>query len=242
MRILGGKDYYDGAGYGVDTEIIFDRGHGDLSKPDIEIKDKEYFPAIPPRMSSIGNMDDKGGAVIEFFNIIVSGKVYPGVKISKTIRKTFIPSYDKSITLHSYVYNKGDFIYDYEKAWAIAENLGFKDALWSNPKAKMHDHFRRELTKAEIEWLAVNKIVVAAILKPDDRYRYETRIWVNGDFLKLFKFYRVLDASTAHMEIANYVGGVLPGAANPMVEISDESKIVKHGHDLKVSFRNMPRD
>lgn len=235
MRIIGGRDYYDGAGYGVDTEIIFQRKHvEDLSAPDIQFASRayhgkqEYFPAIPPGMNQIGCSGYEGSAMLEYFNIIVAGKVYPGIKITKSVGK-----YND--------WNDGDFVYDYEKAWAIAENLGFKDILWNTPKAKMYDHFRRELTKDEVDWLGKNKIVTAAIMRPD-RFGDDTIVWTNGDFLKLFKFYRVLDTWTTHMEIANYVGGVLPGAANPMVEISDKSKIVKHGHDPIRSFRNMPRN
>lgn len=236
MRIIGGRDYYDGAGYGVDTKIIFNRAHGSdpfkTTDYDMQLEnDYEDFPARPVNVDKTYHYEDE--RKIEFFNIIVGGKLYPGVKITKKIRNGIPGVYTW------YDWDKGEFYYDYDKAWTMAETLGFKDkGTWNNTKADMHDHFRRELTKEEIEWFLKRRIVIAGIMKIDCR---TYKICIDTDFLKYFKFYRVLDSWTAHMEIANYVGGVLPGAVNPMVEISDKSKIVKHGHDPIRSFRNMPR-
>jgi len=59
----------------------------------------------------------------------------------------------------------------------------------------------------------------------------------NGAFLKYWEFYTVKDAFTANQDIANYVGGVLLVAANPMIELNDKHKILKAGFDFKTSFR-----
>jgi hypothetical protein len=48
-----------------------------------------------------------------------------------------------------------------------------------------------------------------------------------------------VDPATAHMRIANWVGGVLPSAPET-VEISDTSRIRKAGFDLRTSFRKPP--
>jgi hypothetical protein len=57
--------------------------------------------------------------------------------------------------------------------------------------------------------------------------------------LKDFDFARIVDPYTAFQEIAMMVGGVIPKGGPPIVEVSNESKIKKHGLD-KWSFRRPP--
>jgi hypothetical protein len=63
---------------------------------------------------------------------------------------------------------------------------------------------------------------------------------VDGDDLKDMEFYRVLDPFQAYQEIAQWVGGVLPGRGAPIVEITDSGVLAaKHGFD-RWSFRKPP--
>jgi hypothetical protein len=55
--------------------------------------------------------------------------------------------------------------------------------------------------------------------------------------LKAFNFHRVMDQFACWQEISMWIGGVMPGRQSPMVEISDTSKIAKHGFDPVMGFR-----
>jgi hypothetical protein len=55
--------------------------------------------------------------------------------------------------------------------------------------------------------------------------------------LKDLGFQRVKDAYTTFQEIETYISNNMCQKQNPMVVLSDKSKIVKHGFDYKLSFR-----
>lgn len=52
-----------------------------------------------------------------------------------------------------------------------------------------------------------------------------------------YKFYKVKDAFTAFQSIQSYISGVLGTKENDTIEVSNNSKIIKAGFDLKNSFR-----
>lgn len=57
--------------------------------------------------------------------------------------------------------------------------------------------------------------------------------------LKTIDFNKALDAYTTFQEIEMYLAN--QGHPEPeIVEISDKSKLIKHGHDLQYSFRKLP--
>jgi len=59
--------------------------------------------------------------------------------------------------------------------------------------------------------------------------------------LKNLKFFKVLDTYTCFQELSMFVGGVMGGKCPPMVEISDEVRLAKHGFN-KWSFRKQKGD
>jgi hypothetical protein len=50
------------------------------------------------------------------------------------------------------------------------------------------------------------------------------------------------DAYTVFQAIAQFIGGVMPGGQSPMVTLSDQSLVDKHGIDRKYGFRTRPAD
>lgn len=50
------------------------------------------------------------------------------------------------------------------------------------------------------------------------------------------------DPASCFQTIAQFIGGVVPGRQMPMVEISDQSKVAKHGFDPRYGFRKRPAD
>jgi hypothetical protein len=70
---------------------------------------------------------------------------------------------------------------------------------------------------------------------------YAPRFTVNPN-LAAFKFFKYKDAFTTFQEIQSYLAGVLGSPEPEIIEVSDRSKIVKSGFDLKTSFRNRKQD
>jgi hypothetical protein len=52
-----------------------------------------------------------------------------------------------------------------------------------------------------------------------------------------YQFYKVQDAFSAFQSIQSYISGILGTKENEIIEVSNNSKIVKAGFDLKTSFR-----
>lgn len=72
------------------------------------------------------------------------------------------------------------------------------------------------------------------------RWRHKVTIETNPS-LKAIGFQKVKDAFTAYQELDSYIFGVLGVDANPIVQTSDKDRLVAHGFDNRVSFRNMKR-
>ncbi len=58
--------------------------------------------------------------------------------------------------------------------------------------------------------------------------------------LKDLEFFRVVDAYTAFQEVETFISALIGMEVPPIVEISDQSKLLKHGYDPKYSFRKLP--
>ena len=94
-------------------------------------------------------------------------------------------------------------------------------------------------------WLAEHQVATGVIEGVRRRHTLPptpvlaTTLVANTDNVKDYEAYRALDPATAHMRIANWVGGVLPSAPEA-VEVSNASRIRKAGFDLRTSFRTPP--
>lgn len=60
--------------------------------------------------------------------------------------------------------------------------------------------------------------------------------------LKDLGLHRVMDPYTTYQEIAMYISGVMGLSQCPTVEISDKSKVLKHGFDPRYGFRTRPKE
>jgi hypothetical protein len=72
--------------------------------------------------------------------------------------------------------------------------------------------------------------------------------WINDGYnlylnpvLKEFQFYRIKNPFSAFQELSMFISGIMGGQAPPMVPISDEIRLEKHGFDKKWSFRKKVR-
>ena len=73
----------------------------------------------------------------------------------------------------------------------------------------------------------------------EQKYRglHAPKFTVNPN-LTAFRFFKYKDAFTTFQEIQSYLSGVLGSPEKELIEVSDRSKIIKSGFDLKTSFRN----
>jgi len=75
-------------------------------------------------------------------------------------------------------------------------------------------------------------------IRPDPEKRYAQQLVLNP-FLKEYSFHKVKDPFSAHQDLVQYISSFLHQPENPMVQISDQDKIAKHGFN-KFSFRKEP--
>lgn len=77
----------------------------------------------------------------------------------------------------------------------------------------------------------------------EQKYRslHAPKFTVNPN-LANFRFFKYKDAFTTFQEIQSYLSGVLGSPEKELIEVSDRSKILKSGFDLKTSFRNRKQD
>lgn len=220
MRIIGGRDYYDSATaqYGIDTSTVFVRKAALVPMAD-----------TPLHYSS----REAGGFYLYRFEVLVAGEIYKCLRVMKS-------------TVWGQPRYATRFIYDESEATAFSQDLPRFIRDWTD--LSVTDARR----KAVREWALDNKIVTA-ISGAEERqindwnsrpfalfegYTAKRCAILNSDCLKDIEFYRVLPPAEAHRAISSWVGGVLPFNA-PTVQISDRSKIVKAGFDLRTSFRKM---
>lgn len=216
MRIIGGRDYYDGAGYGFDTSTVFVRKATLVS-----------MDSTPLNYSS----REAGGFYLYRFDVVVAGEIYKCLRVMKST-PWGKPAYPTR------------FIYDQDEATAFSPDLPRFIRDWSD--LSISDARRKAVRDWALDNKIVTAISGAEERQINDWNRRPYALFegytakrcaiLNSDCLKDVEFYRILPPAEAHRAIASWVGGVLPYNA-PTVDISDKSKIQKAGFDLVTSFR-----
>lgn len=238
MRIIGGHDYYDGGlVYGFDPNIVFIRHKEDF-------RPNNYLPAPKTRRKiEIFYTDETlnrkrhyffhPSVNIDLFLVVVyvAGVRYPGIKVVVTSKE--IPYEQES----SYFWSRKSLESYLNGFGATTKKEKISKYYWRSYYANKHleEHFEEFETKNQFQQCVNDRIVIATF---ESTPKENTEWRVNGDNLKNFQFYKVLDTYKCYQEISMFVGGVLP-EENKMVEINPANKISKHGFD-KWSFRKMP--
>lgn len=230
MKIIGGHDYYDGAGLGVDETILF------LRKDETRTDAPFTLPAsISPARYSLPSL--------RFFYVLVGGEVIPGLREQRREFQQRKPNGDLER-----IYPEPQLHYDLDAALAalgrykaaIAEERLFSSR--RNHVDLLTRHFQTREKPAWTNWMIENRVVTGHVYRKrtqdpqTGRYSVDHIVETNISRLNEFEVYRVLDPATAHMQIANYIGGVLPGGTET-IELSDESRLLKAGFHKKTSFR-----
>jgi len=224
MRVIDSqRDYYDFSGLGIDETITFDR-QGQESK---------YFPdenlGIPDVLRMDSYRNDIRTVWVEPFYAIVGGMGYPGISIARTDR-------EGNVILR-------ENFYDHASVEEIVAGLNKKE-FFNIYGARISADDRRRFFDRGVQDLTIfcaeNQVVTGRIFRCHRRSRYisdgDAGIEFRPDLLRDLGFDACLPAHEAHMLVSRFVGGIM--SSNPGVdEITDKSKILKAGFDLKQSFR-----
>lgn len=237
MKVINGHDYWDSASaYGVDETVCIVRN----SKRDQYdfVSTDYFFPII-----NYTDKETNKTKLLPLGAILTCGKAYPFAfhTISDPSRN------------HERIYDliPTQTIYNANELESLHPEMN-KKSIWRGSELDNFNSFINQKAfkeKAVTEFLINNKAAIALILP--DRLSYGGRkwrtnggdptceksmVWTNPSFLKDYNFYKIKDSFTMFMEVSNWVSGVLPNSIET-VEISDKSKIVKAGFDVKNSFR-----
>jgi hypothetical protein len=227
VKIIGGHDYYDGAGYGVDETIVF------LRK---ESEHKDHPFSLPPPYGGSRHSHP----TLHYILVFCGGEVFPGLRETVSYgfdREGNRVAWDKQV--------EDEYYYDFEsalEAMTRVSKMGSRhldEVLNRHPRETLERHFQRKATKEWTDWLIENRVITGYAHVSGRSMTDNVAIDANISTLKDLKFFKVLDPATAHMRIANFIGGVLPHGTD-VVEIGNTSKIRKAGFDTKTSFR-MPK-
>ena len=216
MRIIGGRDYYDGAGYQFDDSTTFVRKASLVPMGD-----------TPLHYSS----RQAGDYYLYQFDVVVAGEIYKCLRVMKS-------------TAWGQPHYATRYIYDQAEATAFAPNLPQYIRDWSD--LSISDARRNSIRTWALDNKIVTAISGAEERQINDYNRRAYALFegytakrcaiLNSDCLKTIEFYRVLPPAEAHRAVASWVGGVLP-YNHETVQLSDRSKIQKAGFDIRTSFR-----
>jgi hypothetical protein len=238
MRIIVGRDYYDsGMAYGHDESLTFVRARDRwIQCKDLPFLEPYFIARLEPTgekpvahiarylrswtQFSFGQKEYCLAAV----QVVICGVVYNGVKVD-------------SGSLRSEVFWTLDSLRHYLNAFHLT--VGVTKPEFYRRYTNVEDYFTPyKVVDSQLTWLIENKITILTYEAPG--YSESSRWRINGDNLKNIGFMKVMDPFTLFQEIEMWIGGVLPGAGNPMVEITDQKiKVAKHGFD-EWSFRKKP--
>ncbi len=269
MRVIGGKDYWDGAAWGMrDDSVVFLRkgdralsrgdavGLGLLAAPLVAGAELVSGGAIPYGLhgeTGYLHQHEKNGEASEHRRRGIAvqhdglhHEVWP-LRVTVASRQwqgvIAWTSARRSVLGHEQriFWSEGEI-----QSWAAGHGFRFvasrRFGMSARKGAPPFRDFFGEIppNQPTADALAQAGIVTAVDAPRGSSVFRDTPVRIDADELKEFGFYRVLSAPEAYQEIAMWVGGVLPRPGALTVEITDDRvKAAKHGMD-KWSFRTPP--
>lgn len=231
MRIISDfKDYYDSAAaYGIDKTVVYQRKRTELVVPAMET----LFEEMPKQH------DFERWAEMQLRVLVVAGNGYPVVSLiegSLTLSKVTTHWYDLE-ALNRHIANhpkRENFLSRYggwdgdERRWSKRYTMSYAGLKGAFAKVRSMD----------LPHLCIEHGTPVMLIQWGE-HKSKPNLILNPKLSNL-RFQNVMDAYTAFQEIDMFVSGVLGQSANPMVAISDQDRIAKHGFD-KWSFRKKVR-
>lgn len=236
MRIIGGKDYYDGgAAYGTDPSRVFTRNNHATSKPSetprLERLDNTSFAAYAPGEKRWINKK----VPVSPIYVVFCGTRYAGAyhRRSSWSGNTRTTHYDTAWTadgIRELVKAHGGAFTEKEK-W----HYEWHDYIYDNTLDEFIEP--KPLQGSDLDFIIQNNILVSIGLYEGSRHKSNVDWFDNTDGLKNFGFAGVLDTWAAFQQLDQFLGSQLAKEEDNMVRLSDAELIAKHGFD-KLNFRN----
>lgn len=226
MRLIGGHDYYDGAGLGVDTGVVFVR---DPARRLADLPVVTDHPFRVPDHASYGDGPDLTLLVPTL--VLIGGDRVPGLEERRTRSWR---------TSSRFIYDPGEA---QEAVLAARDRHRSRLRRWRTRSFpdELRALFEAETRPEETAWLIDHHVTVLTTWRPGgwDRLNKGVPAQLNHACLKELELFKKLDPATAHMRVSSFVSGVLP-FQRETVELSDKDRIRKAGFDPKGSFRRAP--
>lgn len=236
------RDFYDSVAYqkGVDKTLVYKRELKELKfDPDDRLKNHKMlysygrdkaFPSFNSNNYSSWMRRSAGDFKLETFIIGFCGKIYPVCKRTDVIKN------------ETGIEDVVSYIYTYDKILEQFETVykGKNDDWWKSRLSEELSYFKTYCERNDVKELFYQyKSPIFTIDNLIDNIRDNKNLILNP-CLKDFEFYKCMDTYQVFQELEMYIGGVLGSNGKDTVEVSDESKIVGKGFDLKTSFRKEP--
>lgn len=206
------RDYYDSvANTGVDKTIVYDR---ESIEKELKLEDLIYIDS-----GRFGEYSPKMKEILELKFIGFCGQVYPFIE-----RQEIIDNRVTINTAYNYIYDI-DVIKEVVKKYSIYQ---FKQLLY------LLDFYNKKINSYFFEF----KVPIILVKNRNSSHFFQNQVIELNPKLSDIDFYTQKDSWTAFKEVESYISGVLGVNNKPMIEISEQDKLLAHGFDKKWSFRN----
>lgn len=252
MRIISKyKDFYDNlTAYGVDPTQVFVR-HQEVIKDTIQFTTEEKQTLDYLRDLSILSKNRDDDFSVEF--LYFCGKIYP-IYFNKS--RTFTDKQSSIVTKQSVIGLSQDFLNEVKLNDDIKLRtlfLGYRNSyIESKDRLSNFEKFTIYIEDLISKQVVLNvfkdlslKHKLAYFLLNCDGGLYTHKFTFNIHSYPLLKDLGIsscLDGSFVFQQIEQYLFSFLSINQRPMIELSDEIKASKHGHDGKYSFKTPPSE
>lgn len=228
------KDYYDSAASsGIDKAIVYKRETAQL-----QLEQGFFIEGMPQHFPD--DFEDE-----EF----TKGRSHPDREYCKWMIIGFCGKYYLSV-LNTLAENEKKHSIAYYGDEILALN-------WQKPKSFWrYEHPKKVIEQMLHQWhlkkdgdlfFKLNSpVFVKEIQHSLSKYELKNKPLYLNQFeinpnLNNYQFYKMQDVFSAFQSIQSYISGVLGTTENDMIELSNNSKIIKAGFDVKTSFRKSKR-
>lgn len=234
MKIIGGHDYYDGAGMGVDPGIILVRSGDRIANHPLKL------PRATGDRRRLVQRDARED-FLSFFLVLVAGEMFPGARHIFPRRQYRVEGSPAWTT------ERVEILHDPDAIRAVLDEFGWtlkNNRFGCDRRSAIEAFLSRTGQGPWTNWMVDAGAAIVVASRDDTGPDFSVGgnpvlVRHNPAHLKALEFFRVMDPATIHMRLQDWIGGVLP-SGKEAVEISDSSRIVKAGFDRKTSFRRTP--
>jgi len=227
MLILsnGKKDYYDGVVQttGIDKTIVYNRHQNDIEN---SFKDYKNLPKDLIKLVE----------GITAFNIDLKKTTieFQGIYVIAFCGKMHVLWHLLNKTSFNDVNPESIFTYNLNDVKGIVKTIAW------HQQGDVTEAYKAITNYDPMSLHRLHNTPVFAINTSFGRYGGRDSNFIINPILKPYRFYKVFNSFAALQEIQMFISGVLGTNENSIIELSDQSKIAKHGFD-KNSFRKEKR-